>query len=196
MFGRKKQQTLLKKKLVVSGVTVILISGTAFYAIKLLSRPVEGVINEQVNEKPVLQEIAPKILNSDYFSLTYPGRYELQASDDNFASLQSWILIAHQAIGLGQASKISISVAVAPVGGVTEDSAYKLFAAFPETYTIKNTSYGGEPVVVGLRSDASFEHTVLWLHGSKLLTVSLTAGGETEQLIAELELILQSVNWL
>ena len=139
--------------------------------------------------------VADKTLERDNFTLKYPGRYELQISKNSYASLSSWILITHQALGFGQASKISISIANLNSGGIKEESAYKQAEAFPENYGISNETYSGEQVTILERSDPSYEKTILWPHNGLILTISLTSAEKTDSYIQELGAILQSVDW-
>jgi hypothetical protein len=198
MFGRKTHQGTYRTKKIIAWVAVIiLLISIGLNVVHKLNQPSVGVIKEVTPVELTTQKISSKTLKSDYFSFNYPGRYELQQTKDNSsASLESWILIAHQALGLGQSSKISISIVELSVGGVKEDSAYKHFLAFPELYIVSNSLLSGEPIVISERTNPSFEHTVLWPHGRYLLTISLTSAEKSDELITEVGAILRSFAWL
>jgi len=83
-----------------------------------------------------------------------------------------------------------------PAGGVKDDSAYKLYNANPALYKLSQVSYGPDPVIIAKRSDSGYQQTVLWPHGSYLLTVSMTAGTETPLLDSELQTVLSHLRWL
>lgn len=198
MVGSKLQKIIHKKrKIIVWLVAVVMVCCLGAYLMHRLNQPPIGVIKESPSSnKRSLKKASTKTLKSSYFLLKYPERYEIQSSHNKSASSESWIFIAHQALGLGQSSKISMSIVELPLGGVMEDSAYKHFSAFPELYTITTSYYSGESVVVGERTNPSFEKTVLWPHGKYLFTVSLTSAEGSQEFTAELESILRSVVWL
>lgn len=201
MFGLKrkdkKQPKSRKRKIITWLIVLAILASAVLYIIHLLNKPAVGVIKQGSDSSDeVVAEVAPKTLESEYFRLTYPGRYKLQESSNSSESSDTWILIAHQAFGLGQASKIAIFVTNEAPGGIDEESAYKHAEAFPEFYGISSSVYANESVTVLQRTNPSFEKTHLWPHNGLVLTISLTSAERTEKLTAEIEEILRSVTWL
>jgi len=138
---------------------------------------------------------ADKTLAGKYFTMPYPARYT-EIPTGPSSSLQSWILVGHQLTLDQESSKLSIVITALPAGGVQEDSAYKLYSAYPALYKLSQASYGHDPVVIAKRSDSSYQQTILWPHGNYLLTISLTAGTETAPLDNELQAMLSHLQWL
>lgn len=185
----------LKRRFVIYEVIIVLLLAAIFFLVPWPNRLPKANIKPAVVVEPEVKVPGLKTLHTPYFSLEYSDKYTYQTNQSPSASIDSWILLAKQALGLGLASKIAISLTNAPVGGVKEDSAYKLFASRPELYTISDATYRGETVVVGKRTTPTYEQTVLWPHGQYLLTISLTSGGDLETVIAEQEALLNSVAW-
>ncbi len=194
----KLKRMFLRKKIIITIIILILGLSAGLYGIQALNKPAEGVVNQDFNQ-PIAPYKQPseilKEFKSTYFTSKYPSRYELQVNQNKSASLESWIVIAHQAIGQGPSSKIGISVTNLPNGGVKEDSAYKQFEAFKEIYTLTKETHNGKAVVVAERTDPNYEHTILWENSAYLLTASLTSGQKNSQLVSELNVILDNLMW-
>ena len=190
-FSRKKL------KLIVAILVIAVVIGLAvLYIMRLLNQPANGTVIRTGPTALTTPQPSYRTLDSKYFTARYSGRFGLAASaPKTSASLQAWTLVAHQEAGIGESSKISVIVASLPIGGVTEDGTYKLFAAYPELYTISEATYGGDQVVVAKRIKPTYQQTVLWSHNGFLLTVTLSAASETDLVNGELDSLLTSLKW-
>ncbi len=162
--------------------------------LKNISKPNEAKISAST-EVAVVEEEKLSDFNSKYFRTKYPDRYELKDNTKPSASLQSWQLLAHQSIGGRPAAQFSVVVENMPSGGVKESSAYKLFSAYPNLYSLVQKIYQNESVTVALRSDPSYTQTVLWPHGRFLLTISQTSSTRSDRLEKEFETLLSNLSW-
>ncbi len=182
-----------KNKLIIWTVVLVVIGGSIFYLLRSLNSPAEGTVYQTTAQASEPLEL--KDFKGQYFTTKYPGRYSLQKNQNPSASLESWILIAHQVLGEGPGSKIAVTVASLPSGGAKESSPYKLFESQPETYTIGIPNFSNEPVIIATRVNAGYEQTALWAHGKNMAIISLTSGQKTDQLEEELETILNNLVW-
>jgi len=182
-----------KKRLIVLSILAI-IAGAAVYAVYYISQPAVGNVAVTKTSDPSLKPASYKTLDSPYIKTQYPDRYEVQKQNAS-ASLDAWILVAHQKSSVLEASQISIIVTTLPAGGVKEDSAYKLFEAHPELYTLKQTTYSEGLAYTAKRTSPTYQQTVLLPHGKYLLTVGLMAGRETDLLDSELQGLFTSLSW-
>lgn len=183
-----------KRLLVVVLLLAGLLAGALIFVVHLVSGPANGTV---LKTMPVQSPAATgdKVLASKYFTTHYPARYS-EVPTGRSASLQSWTLIGHQGTVDQESSKISVVIAALPAGGVKEDSAYKLYSAYPALYKLSQASYGHDSVIIAKRSDSGYQQTVLWPHGNYLLTVSLTAGTEMALVNSELQTVLSHLQWL
>jgi len=165
------------------------------YVLANFNQPVEGTIIQTAgstgNSTP-----KDKYLTTTYYSTLYPARYKLSPKPTNSASIDAVVLIAHQQSGAGVGSKITLTIVPMPEGGVTEDSSYKLSAGRPDLYALTEDQYGSDNVQIATRSDPSYERVILWPHGSYLLTITLTAGAQTQFIDNELQTVLTNLQWL
>lgn len=189
-----KRKKRFVKPLLLLGICVFLIA-SLLMMFKSLNGPAEGTVSVSTIQDDTANEVPLKPLIGTFYSTKYPGRYELQSSSKNSASLEAWLLVARQAIGIGPSGVISMTVATLPPGGVKEDGAYKQFEAFKNLYTLTTRNYSGEEVIVADRTETNFEHTVLWPHNEYLLTMSMTSPVKNDVLLAEFETILSSLVW-
>lgn len=182
------------KKILATVVMVILLVTAIIFIARLVSGPANGTV---LKTAPVQSagSTSDKILASKYFTTRYPARYSIVPTGSS-ASLQAWTLIGHQATIDQESSKISVIITTLPAGGVKEDSAYKLYDAYPALYKLSQTSFGGDSAIIAERADSGYQQTVLWPHGNYLLTVSLTAGTETAVVDNELQSLLNHLRWL
>lgn len=170
---------------------IVLAAGAGTVLIGIQQPATGTVLRPQT--KPVAQN---QELVSQYFHCEYPAHYDLQPSPTNVAALQAWVLLAHQqGTHYEQTSRLGLTIESLPAGGVTETSGYKLYQSRPELYQLTTATAGGDPIIVAKRQDPTYQQTVLWPHGSYLLTISLTAGGETSAVDADLQTILSSLQW-
>lgn len=186
---------LFRHKKIWAAVGVLgLSAGALTFVMHLASGPAYGTVLKTV---PVQSAAATsdKVLASKYFITRYPARYS-QVPTGPSASLKNWTLVGHQGTIDQESSQISIIITALPTGGVKEDSAYKLYSAYPALYTLSQAAYGHDSVIVAKRSDSSYQQTVLWPHGNYLLTVSLTADTETTLVDKELQTLLSHLQWL
>lgn len=185
---RHKKWLFILMALAVLGIAII-------YVMKMISKPADGVVNEGISQPLPVAPAVFKDFKSQYFTSRFANRYELQVNQNKTASLESWIMLAHQIMGQGPGAKIGVSVTNLPAGGVKEDGAYKQFEAFPAIYTTTTEKHQSQDVVVAERTDTNYEHTALWAHGAYLATFSLTSGQKNDQLVTELNTILDNLIW-
>jgi len=186
---------LINKKVIIPLVIILVIVGAMLLLIRSLNSPAEGVVGvtsqKNANEPPP----SPKKLSGKYIAFKYPNRYEQIAKNSTSASLEHWTLYGRQALGPGPSAQISVIVTTLPNGGVKEDSAYKLYAAFPDKYKLTETTQDNEKVIIGTANGAEYIRTALWEHKNLLLTVAFSSNQENEQLVTEMNALLASVDW-
>lgn len=194
MVRKGSKRLFTHKKILAAVVVAMLLAGVIISVVHLASGPANGTV---LKTKPVQSAAAPadKVLTSRYFTTHYPARYS-EIPTGPSASLQSWTLVGHQGAVDQESSKISVIITALPAGGVKEDSAYKLYNAYPSLYELSQTSYGQDSAIIAKRSDSGYQQTVLWPHGNYLLTVSLTAGTEMPLVDSELQTLLSQLRWL
>ena len=197
----KKILNRLKKHKIRNIITLtvaLLAMGSFLYIKHLANSPALGTValNTDISNQYETTTKALKTFSSDYFSFQYPARYSLQTNQNKSASIASWNLIAHQVIGEGPGSIISVTISNVPKGGVTEDSAYKLFSAFPDRYKLTKPTINKDEVVIAEQVSPSYGRVALWAHGKYLATFSLTSGQQNDLLVNELDTILKNVQWL
>ncbi len=191
----KKTKRQKAKLLAVTVLISALAVGMALIVASFFRQPANGTIISTSPGSLTTPQPSHRALDSKYFSARYSGRFQLLPESKVSASLQNWTLVARQEAGVGQSAKLSLVITPLPSGGVREDSAYKLYEAHPELYTLSESTYGGESVIVSKRSDPTYQQTVLWPHGNYLLTVSLTSGPESELVNNEFGDMLSSLKW-
>jgi hypothetical protein len=175
---------------------LIVVVGAAFLVLQKINGPVNGTVLNKTNGEEAADTPDDEVLASSYFITRYAGNYRLKAIPrDQSASLAAWQLLAKQSPGGGQATKITIVVDNLPPGGAKASSAYQLFASRPEVYELSQAKYNHEPVIVAKQSEPTYQQTVLWPHQSYLLSVTLTAGQETELTDQEIGIILTKLQW-
>lgn len=182
-----------KKKLIIWTLILAVLSGGVYYVLRALNSPAEGTVYQTTAQSSTPQQ--PKDFDSQFFTSKYPSRYTLQKNQNPSASLESWVLVAHQVLGEGPGSKIAVATSNIPTGGVKEGAVYKNFEAHPETYTISIPNYSNEPVILATKNTTEYEQTALWVHGKYMASFSLTSGQKTAQLEDELETILKNLTW-
>lgn len=185
-----------RKTLLIVGLMIVLLAGAAIFVVHLVSGPANGTVLKTRPVQSASSAQGDKILASKYFTTHYPRRYQLLPNQSPSASLQSWTLVGHQGTVDQESSKISVVITALPAGGVKEDSAYKLYNAYPALYKLSQASYGHDSVIIAKRSDSGYQQTVLWPHGKYLLTVSLTAGTEMALVDSEMQTVLSHLQWL
>ena len=190
-----KNKVTNKKFLIPLALVLILLIGTVLL-IKSLNSPAEGVVNINADTQLNTPPAAPKQAKGKFVTFNYPYRFEESAKTSTSASLEHWILYARQALGTGPSAQFAINVSKLSAGGAKEDSAYKLFEAFPNKYKISKETYQGEEVLIGTNILDEYARTALWGHKDKLLAVSVTSSQANDQLVAEMTSILKSVKWL
>jgi hypothetical protein len=154
------------------------------------------VLKTPANGPKTARTPADKTINSKYFVTKYPGRYRLRTVPfGQSASLAAWQLTAPQEPGVGQSTTISIVIENLSAGGVQQSSTYKLFTSRPGIYKLSSGTYDNEPVIIAKQTEPTFQQTILWPHGSTLLSVSLTAGSETDVTGQEIQTVLQNLRW-
>ena len=193
---KKLMHVMLRRKKLLFLIAALTVLGSGiFYGVQTLNKPAEGVVHQDNGQSSLLAPTILKDFRSQYFTSKYPSRYGLQVNQNTTASLESWILLAHQIMGQGPGSEIGISIVKLSVGGVKEDGAYKQFEAFPNLYTLTRETHQSEEVITAERTDPNYEHTVLWAHGSYLATFSMTSGQKNDQLVTEINMILDNLVW-
>lgn len=182
-----------RKVLIITTALLIVLAGGVVWVIHLVRGPANGTVIQLVNQP--IQKL-DKTLSSKYFTAQYPGRYEAaQTQQIASASLKSWTLISHQEPGVGEGAKLSIIVTTLPADGVKGDSAYSLYNAHPELYSLKPVTYGTDKGYDAKRTDTSYQRTILWPHKTYLLTVTVTASNESDLVNNELLSFVKSVTW-
>ncbi|CAN5379437.1 hypothetical protein BH10PAT3_BH10PAT3_3010 [soil metagenome] len=189
--GRKKIR--LTKKYTILLVILVLLVGSVVFAVRALNSPAYGTVSDIAAPEP--KKIPLKRITGKYISFEYPGRFEEVSNQNQTASLEHWILIARQGLGIGQSGQINMAVSNLPAGGIKETDTYKLHHAFPERYTVTDLEYNHEPVTLTIRTDPTYERIILWPHGKLLLSASLTSSLKNEQLIKELDDLLKGLKW-
>ncbi len=116
----------------------------SIYGLVTANRPVEGTI--VYPQKPSKDAVADpnKMLSTAYYQLMYPPQYQLLPAVANSASLDARALVNRGDSGFSATSRLTVTVTNIPVGGVIEDSSYKLFASQPDTYTLETRVYGAD----------------------------------------------------
>lgn len=153
---------------------LVVVVATASFIAGKLAAPVHG---RQISSdlpakvrKTASQTQPTGRLDSDLFTLSYPGTYQLQDSSPKIpAGLEYYrTLLRHSALG---SSVVNVSLKAAP-NGLSGDSSYNLRLQHPETYHLQTVTIAGEPVIMASRADTG-EVVAFWQHGSQLATVSL-----------------------
>jgi hypothetical protein len=177
----------------VTFVVLVLLATGSLFAWRSFNMPVEGTITP-----PKVPHVPSAVqLQTTYFETKYPARYQKKTvPSQQSASLGAWVLVAQQDPGVGQSSRINLTVTTLPVGGVTEDSAYKLFTAEPQYYTLSQSKLGDDPVTIAVRNDPTYQKTILWPHGNYLLTISMLTANEQDQAKNDLQTVLANLHWL
>jgi hypothetical protein len=182
-----------RKILIISAIVLLVVAGGTFFIIHLVKGPANGTVIDLISQ-PIQK--SDQILSSKYFSAQYPGRYGIaQTQQIASSSLKSWTLVAHQEPGVGEGAQLSITVTNLPADGVKGDSAYSLYNAFPDKYTLKPATYGKDKGYDAKRKDTPYQRTILWPHKTYLLTISLTASNESDLVNNELQSFVKSVTW-
>ena len=184
------------KKLIAGALLFMVFIGVIVYVRQLMNSPSTGEVMLNTSE-PVTknQTTEPKVFKNQFFTTTYPARYELNSNKNASSSLASWLLIAHQSIGGLVSSKIAVMVDVLPSGGIAETSAMHNFTAHPELYTIKKVVIGGEQATIAEETKNGYERTLLWPHSAHLLTISMSAGQKNDGLVEEFDVITNNMLW-
>jgi hypothetical protein len=187
-----------KKRLIfmVIIVAVIIAAAGLVYLLPKLNQPVEGsIVTPLTQNSKTSGASSTKILTTKYYTAQYPVRYTDLTKPTDSASLDAEFLTAHVRGKSGTTSRISFTVTDLPAGGVTEDSSYHLFKSQPAVYTLDQATVQGEPVYVGTRTNPDYERTYLWPHGKYLLTVALSTSASTADTNAELQAIMDHLQW-
>jgi len=186
----------LKSKKVLIPLILIVVTGSGIaFLIKSMNSPAEGTVGVTSQSNSVEPPATPKKLGGKYVAFEYPSRYERIAKNNPSASLEHWTLYGRQALGPGPSAQISVIVAKMPAGGVKEDGAYKLYAAFPDKYKLTKMTQDNEEVIIGTANGEEYIRTALWGHKDYLLTVAISSNQENEQLVTEMNALLESVEW-
>lgn len=186
---------LFRIRIIFVVILLALLVGILALGLRALNNPAVGTVNENLNQSETTKPVVLKDFDTVYFSTKYSGRYSLQKNNNQSASLDSWVLVAHQAIGVGPSGIMSVTIAKLPTGGVKENSAYKLFEAFPDVYDVANETHASQTVVVAERTKDNYEHTALWSRGVYLLTVSVTSNQKNDLLVQEFNTFLDNLIW-
>jgi hypothetical protein len=197
--ARKSNHPVLRHraKLLITLGIILLVSALAFdYSVSKVNQPVEGTIVHAAQSPTKEAAPASKDLSTVYYSISYPARYELLPAPTPSASLDAEILSAQAQPGFGVTSKLLLTVTDLPVGGVTEDSSYKLFEAEPDIYSFSQETRGSDTTYVAIRAEPDYQKTILWPHGSHLLTITLVTGAQSETTDADLQTVLTNLKWL
>jgi hypothetical protein len=179
------------------GVLVVLGAG-GYYAYKTLNQSTEGTVvqakpQEEVSQKPV----SDKQLAAKHFTATYPGAYTLQPAPAAGTTTASEVykLTKHQSNRIGETAVLQLMTEPLPAGGVTESSPYKLYSTHPALYHLNKVDYGDDTAWVAIRTDPTYEHVILWPHAGNLLTISLLASSQSDDIDADLQTLQHSVKW-
>lgn len=184
---------LSKKKLIISAAFVLVVLMLFYVVVHSLNSPANGSVTQIA---PVTEK-APekKTIIGKNVSFKYPARFSESSNSTPTASLEYWILVSRLGQGAGQSGQISVTIVNLPEGGIKEDSSYKNVHAFPDKYKLSDLNINNEPVIIATRIDPTYERTALYAHKKLLLTATVTASAQNDQLDREFTDLLSSVAW-
>lgn len=130
-------------------------------------------------------------LTGKYFALTYSGHYAVkQTTSTDPRDLELYSLIADTTYE----KKLVIAVSLTHGGQLSENSAYNLRHAHPETYKEEVRQVNGHPVTVTTKSDGS-EETAFIVSNGKVASLVFGTEGSIDNLSAEFDRTLNSFRW-
>jgi len=196
VYKRLKGVRLQRQNALVAGCALSVAALCVVIALFLpkLNQPAEGRIMPAAAHSSA-DDTAPRYLDTPYYSTEYTAAFRLLPPVAHSASLDARMLVGRPEGSYGASSYIAITVAKQLAGGVTADSSYLLYKTHPETYTLGSQTIDGDSVTVVTRTASGYEKVYLWPHGSLLLTIDMTAGMKSDTLDANLQTILQHLQW-
>lgn len=184
-----------KKRIILLAILMVIV-GVVWLVIHALTGPASGSVSNST-AGDAATSINPIALQTNYFTATYPSAYKLAAKlqNNDSASLDHWTLDGQPTPDSPATSHINLIITNLPAGGVTEDSAYKLYQAFPQTYTLSKLTYQGDNGYKATAHDTTYRTFILWPHKKYLLTASLVTPSSNGQADQDFQTVLDSIRW-
>ena len=199
-LAKKSRIGWMNKKTVILGILLVLIITGSFFGWKFFHGPATGTVqvtNGQAKNKTAIIAASALSLKTKYFSLDYPGRYQLGQNTSNASgTTASWVFNAHGQLDAG-ISRIGITLGSLPTGGVANVSAYQRYMSNKHTYKLSQKKFGAATVTIATKyNSADYEQTAFVTNGNRLLIIDANSvTGSTNQLAPEFSDMLNSFKW-
>jgi hypothetical protein len=187
------------RKWLISGIVTSVLVIVAISIVRMGNAPAEGrVVQSNQSEASTQTRQSDKTLETDFYTLSYPGEYEPQENPSKGAGqVDLQVLVQHLQKGGFSSIRASLGIEVLPVGGVQEMSPYKLYKAFPHQYKLVSKQLGTDMGYIAEKYDDGTLKTVLWPHEGKVLVIAMSSQttGNTPDFDRFIDKVIASLVW-
>jgi hypothetical protein len=193
LFGQRVAPRHTKRLLIMFAFIVVIAS----IFIYTINKPGQGIITPAKVQSEA-KVATTKTLTSPYYTVEYPGDYEIRTNIPKGADQKDLQVIQKPSLRFNTGSiRISYGVEPLPSGDITTMSPYNLARAFPSRYNIDTTPCATETCQLLTKHDDTSTKIILWPHDKNVLVVALsaqTAGSpaDYDTLVAQ---IIKTLKW-
>ncbi len=188
-------QKISRKKiwLVALIILVLVISGIGYAVQKLMTGPAIGTVITNLPAASPPAEVELQQFDGTHFYFAHPMTYIEQP-----VKPQPNVLESRSFVSSGMTTKsVTINITKFPSNQLEDDPSYVLRKQNPAKYQMKPLVIKNEKVVIATdTSGQEFQQIAFWVHGGKLMTLTMSGvSTDPKMMAAEHETMVSSVSW-
>ncbi len=200
IFERPRRRP--SRRLAFVAVVGLALTGTLIFIAGLINSPSDGIVKTyaqaEAGASPSTTPLPDNTLKGTYIRFAYPAQFSqiVTSIDDPAHWIETYVIRRPVSLQNGPSMTLAVEVAKLPVGGLGEDSSYRMRQLKNTVYTASQTTVNGEAATMMTKADGS-EKTLFWPHGTLELTVAMSTqqGGALKDITGVMDVVLKNLRW-